>query len=168
MGRKASPNVVSPQLEAQMAEQRRQYEATMQQLSAQNSQAASAYQAQLEGLTRMYEGRVGDLSSQLEGQRSYYDQLLGQLNTNLSDTKAQSEAQKAEFEKLKKIQDDQIAYMQAERDRSASNVSEQSKDLLNNSTAQSNNFMQSLDLQRRLRSLRSGGASSSSSDNLLR
>lgn len=116
----------------------------------------------------MYEGRVTDLSSQIEGQKSYYDQLLGQLNTNLSDTKAQSEAQKEEFERLKKLQDDQIAYMQAERDRSASNVTESSKDLLNNSTAQANNFMQSLDLQRRLRALRSSGTASTSSNNLLR
>lgn len=151
-----------------MADQRRQYEMTMQQLSSQNSQAATAYQSQLEGLTRMYEGRVTDLSSQMEGQKSYYDQLLGQLNTNLSDTKAQTEAQKKEFERLKKLQDDQIAYMQAERDRSASNVTESSKDLLNNSTAQANNFMQSLDLQRRLRTLRSSGSASGNTSNLLR
>ena len=166
MSRSKKPSVVNPQLEQQMAEQRRQYEATMQQLGAQNNQAAASYQSQLESLTKMYEGRVTDLSSQVEGQKSYYDQLLGQLNANLSDTKAQSEAQKAEFEKLKKIQDDQIAYLQAERDRSASNVSDSSKDLLNNSTAQANNFMQSLDLQRRLRALRSSG--SPTQQNLLR
>lgn len=166
MGRKSSPNVVSPQLESQMAEQRRQYEASMAQLSAQNTQAATSYQAQLEGLTRMYDGRVSDLSSQIEGQKSYYDQLLGQLNTNLQDTKAQSEAQKQEYERLKKIQDDQVAYLEADRDRSKATQSENSRDLMNSSTTQANNFMQSLDLQRRLRSLRT--STDSQSSNLLR
>lgn len=167
MGRRAKPNVISPQLESQMADQKRQYEATMQALAAQNSQMATQYQAQLDGLTRMYDSRVTDLSSQLEGQRSYYDQLLGQLNTNLTDTKKQSEAQREEFERLKKIQDDQLAYLQADRDRSAANMNDQSRGLLTNATAQANNFMQSLDLQRRLRAMRSDSGQSNTT-NLLR